>query len=139
MQKNIDNPEKMPFFSAKCKLLLSKSTCTMHSTDLVYYVVFAGRLYRTVFCEHILFFDKAILTRLACLVGDPARAAVAYSLEQGTCRILSSHAVEPEAYAAAIFSLLCDGRIANGEPIEVISEDGAFLASADRDAVSLYK
>lgn len=122
----------------KCKLLLSKSVCIMHSTDLLYDEVSVGKIYRTVFCESLRFFDRDVLLRLVYLVGDPVRGAVAYSFDLGVCRIISNREVEHEAYAAAVFSLLCDGRISEGERIEVVTEQGTFFASAARESVSLY-
>ena len=122
----------------KCKLLLSKAICNLHSAELSYDEVSVGYVYRTVSCEKIDFFDRRILTQLADLVGDPVRGALAYSFDGDVCRILPSRGCEPEAYAAAAFSLFCDHRIEAGVPIKIISDADALYASVVGDTATLF-
>lgn len=137
MEKFDTVSEKRRIAVDKCKLLLSKSACNLHSADLAFDDVSAGNVYRTVSCERIDFFDRRILTQLAYLVGDPVRSAIAYSYDSGICRILANTECEPEAYAAAAFSLFCDRRTVEGETIVIVSDAGAFSASVIGDTVTL--
>ena len=138
MEKISSNSKKIAFRFEKCKLLLSKGAFHARSVDIIFDDVITGYLYRTVSCERIRFFDSRILSSLFYFAGTPARAAVAYSFNRGACRIASSREIEPEAYAAAVFSLYCNQRIAPAERIVVTSDVAEFSASVIGDTVTLF-
>lgn len=122
----------------KCKLLLSNHREFARSVEVAFDEVMAGALYRTVWCENIEFFDRWVLTRLAYFGEKPVRAAIAYSLRDGVCKILSSREPEPESCAAAAFALHFNGRINGGERVRIITDMGEFFASVVADTVRLY-
>ena len=122
----------------ECKLLLSNQMALSHSLEFIFDEILAGELYRTVWCENIEFFDKGVLRKLVCFADYPVRAALAYSLRDGVCRILSSPEYSAQAYAAAALALYFNGRISVGEKIRIISERGSFFAFIHGDTVHLY-
>ena len=124
---------------SECKLLLSKITVTVLSTEIVCDDVLAGVPYRLTEAENIELFDASLLPRIR--VSEPytsVSAAIVYGKVRNGYRFISDCKSYPTAYAAVATVLFYNGIITRGESVTLLSDAGVFSAAVTDDGVLLF-